>query len=815
MTDCPTYLKYRFFYKNKAVGLTIKNIIFLENIKKNIKLVYKKMPTYKFNMYDDYGDGWDGAKVNILVNDILKYSDVTLTSGEYDYLDIEVNYGDIITLADWVDGEFPEEVTWSITNELKQIRASGGVNDTAVVDVIGGYDPSLPIPTGLTGSNITYNSVDLSWNEESGITEYVIEYGLSGFTLGEGLLKLVDMTYDILSALDENSDYDVYVRSYLDGYYSDYSSVYSFRTESAILPVPTGLTVSNVLSGTVNLSWTSNGLNYLIQFGKSGFNLGDGFILTSENNSYLLSGMSELTSYDVYVQSTDGYFYSEWSEPVSFTTIEREANNYYSYIGSNTDPYVPNDAILINPFVNDSLLNGDITSRFLLKSGNSSIYFNVGSTGNTDSWGWIFEVFVFSKDEYKKQFSDESRYYIKDTYFYTYYEPNTTEIEYKIILDDNNQVHYLNGEMIGESSFNILTGIKGINYYVAQSELFLESSVINFNESGKKYEFNTNDWSEYVNTPLDEIPNYPLQPWRVGKLLNSLIMYLPTRSVISSVFDLTGELYEDIVNSTKEMQYFIIRDALSSIYNVPLSTLTINSFEFNSIDVSSSVIGNNDPSQFEISMNNSTSIVDAFVNSANNNNLGTYTPANLTLNGVDSRGSIVEADGTVISFSCFGKGSLVETNKGKIAIEDIDENIHKIKDNKVIALTQSIYGGKNLVLIKKDAISMNVPDKDTIITGEHSIYINGIPIQAKKLVDKYENIELIPNNNKIVYNVIIENQGGMNVNNLNTESLNHNNQLAKLYMNYNDKERQMIITKINKAHRVNDNKKFKKINDNL
>lgn len=70
-------------------------------------------------------------------------------------------------------------------------------------------------PENVIVSNITDNSVDLMWTEVGDATEWTIEYGITGFTLGEGTIEVdndgeAGMT---ISGLDNLSTYDFYITS--------------------------------------------------------------------------------------------------------------------------------------------------------------------------------------------------------------------------------------------------------------------------------------------------------------------------------------------------------------------------------------------------------------------------------------------------------------------------------------------------------------------------------------------------------------------------------------------------------------------------
>ena len=73
---------------------------------------------------------------------------------------------------------------------------------------------TCPIPNNLTSANATQTTVDLSWTENGTATEWVVEYGPIGFTLGTGTSVQV-LTNPTLSlvGLTATTCYDAYVRA--------------------------------------------------------------------------------------------------------------------------------------------------------------------------------------------------------------------------------------------------------------------------------------------------------------------------------------------------------------------------------------------------------------------------------------------------------------------------------------------------------------------------------------------------------------------------------------------------------------------------
>ncbi len=85
---------------------------------------------------------------------------------------------------------------------------------------------------------------------------------------------------------------------------------------------PSGLMVSNITSSSVDVSWTS--INAVatgtIEYGPAGFNQGSGTFLTAQVSPATISGLTQNTDYDVYVQDSCTGGSSNWVGPVSFKT---------------------------------------------------------------------------------------------------------------------------------------------------------------------------------------------------------------------------------------------------------------------------------------------------------------------------------------------------------------------------------------------------------------------------------------------------------------------------------------------------------------
>ena len=149
---------------------------------------------------------------------------------------------------------------------------------------------------------------------------------------------------------------------------------------------------------------------------------------------------------------------------------------------------------------------------------------------------------------------------------------------------------------------------------------------------------------------------------------------------------------------------------------------------------------------------------------------------------------------------CFIGDSMVHTDQGIFKIQEILPNIHTINNEKIIAVTRTTHKEDYLVKINKDAISLDVPNKETIMTGKHTILYENKLIPAINFPNK----EIIPYMaGEILFNILKEKHGTMIVNNLIVETLNPDSDIGKLYtilhnVNCSHIERIEIFQKINK-----------------
>lgn len=123
--------------------------------------------------------------------------------------------------------------------------------------------PNCSTPTGLTASNPTENTIDLTWND-NGSTSWNIAYGTSDFNPEtEGTIVTTSSNSITLNNLSASSSYTVYVQSNCGDALSDWSDAVSFTTACGLITTYPytenfdGLSIGNYSNPNLPDCWSS------------------------------------------------------------------------------------------------------------------------------------------------------------------------------------------------------------------------------------------------------------------------------------------------------------------------------------------------------------------------------------------------------------------------------------------------------------------------------------------------------------------------------------------------------------------------------
>ncbi|WP_299216887.1 T9SS type A sorting domain-containing protein [uncultured Dokdonia sp.] len=177
------------------------------------------MCEYTLEMNDSFGDGWNGAIMDVLVDGIVVLDDVSLdddpdNNGAQGFLTFPVNSTADVTTVFVDGGGFPGEVSYRILDAEGNVVGAGNVDMNIEPNTLTADCPSCFAPSDLMVDNVTDMSADLSWtdNNDPAAPEFTVEWGPLGFDLGTGTMETGITTNSfMLTALDPGTEYEYYV----------------------------------------------------------------------------------------------------------------------------------------------------------------------------------------------------------------------------------------------------------------------------------------------------------------------------------------------------------------------------------------------------------------------------------------------------------------------------------------------------------------------------------------------------------------------------------------------------------------------------
>lgn len=247
-------------------------------------------------MNDSYGDGWNGAEVQVLYNGVFGQS-FTLASGSSDTVNFDVCSGTQITVVNTAAGSWPSEVSYTLSNASGTQSTSvttgnfaTGVQDTLMANCV---TLSCPTPTNLATTNLGATSADIIWTGGSGTFMYDYRAQGSLATMsGTSTTAIASLT-----GLTPSTTYDFFVKEVCGTGDTSLTMYHSFTTDSCAAVV-LGNPQFNVDSVTATyaattFNWSSsNATGFNISFGDGNSSNGTGGTIT---HSYTANGNYTVT----------------------------------------------------------------------------------------------------------------------------------------------------------------------------------------------------------------------------------------------------------------------------------------------------------------------------------------------------------------------------------------------------------------------------------------------------------------------------------------------------------------------------------------
>ncbi|MBO4488919.1 MAG: fibronectin type III domain-containing protein [Bacteroidales bacterium] len=220
--------------------------------------------------------------------------------------------------------------------------------------------PAIPADTCSAIFNLAVNSVDtmhatIGWTYEGTPDHFEAEYGIQGFTQGNGTSANAASNSLSLSSLQPDTYYDVYVRSVCSSTLTGEWSMVSFHTDTLVPPaIPEPDTCSAVfnlhvidvdtMSATIGWSFEGDVLDFEAEYGIQGFTQGNGTTIHPSESFLHLSNLQPDTYYDLYVRCGCGNdLWGEWAK-ITFHT------------DTLVPPVIPDDSTGIQSFNTDKML---------------------------------------------------------------------------------------------------------------------------------------------------------------------------------------------------------------------------------------------------------------------------------------------------------------------------------------------------------------------------------------------------------------------------------------------------------------------------
>ncbi len=192
------------------------------------------------------------------------------------------------------------------------------------INVIAVGGSSCASPTNLTAvrSTTTNTEITVNWTVNQTIGEYEIQYGATGFAIGNGTIIGATNGSRIITGL-QTSGYDFYIRSRCSttSFSNWVGPINVAAVGASSCASPTNLTAvrSTTNNTEIIVNWTVNQTigEYEIQYGATGFAIGNGTIIGATNGSRIITGL-QTTGYDFYIRSRcSTTSFSNWVGPVN------------------------------------------------------------------------------------------------------------------------------------------------------------------------------------------------------------------------------------------------------------------------------------------------------------------------------------------------------------------------------------------------------------------------------------------------------------------------------------------------------------------
>ncbi|ASW75967.2 T9SS C-terminal target domain-containing protein [Chryseobacterium piperi] len=242
-----------------------------------------------------------------------------------------------------------------------------------------------PTPPNVTVSNITTTSALITWAPLATSSSYKMRYrivgsGNTGWS-ADIILPLAPTNTYLLPGLNVYTTYEVQVANKCDNEttYNGWSSPAVFTTERTCDLPPPGLTITNLTPITATVIWDSfPGATYILRYRKVGIPSWTTVALT--NNNYIITGLTELTKYEMEVANVCNGTPGTYTPPYYFTT----PTVVYCQMSSGNSASEFISKVTVKPTGKPTMENASDASNYSDFTGDPTKFIELiqGSTGN-------------------------------------------------------------------------------------------------------------------------------------------------------------------------------------------------------------------------------------------------------------------------------------------------------------------------------------------------------------------------------------------------------------------------------------------------
>jgi hypothetical protein len=163
---------------------------------------------YSLNMYDSFGDGWNGSFLTVTTGGTS--TNYTFTTGTFATAQIPLIANLPVTIT-FTPGSFLNETSYEIFDQDGNLVLEDGPFPQTGVVLEFIACPTCPGPSSFFSVDINADNATFGWNAALEDGEYMLEYGPLGFTHGTGTSIITDNLQETITGLTENTWYDIYL----------------------------------------------------------------------------------------------------------------------------------------------------------------------------------------------------------------------------------------------------------------------------------------------------------------------------------------------------------------------------------------------------------------------------------------------------------------------------------------------------------------------------------------------------------------------------------------------------------------------------